>query len=135
MNPAADTNKNQRLLIVDDDDAVRQVTVEMLSVLGYQSDAVSSGQKALSLLSERDYDLMLLDVAMPTMSGAEVVAELENRSVQMPVILMTGFALSDVADLMESSRPLRTVLSKPFPMKELQAAVENMFELVGESGD
>ncbi len=120
---------NKRLLVVDDDDAVRQVTEEMLSVLGYESESVGSGQKALSKLSERDFDLVLLDVAMPTMSGAEVVAELEQRKVDLPVILMTGFSISDVADLMDSPRSPRAVLSKPFPMKELQAAVEQMFEV------
>ncbi|MFK7914156.1 MAG: response regulator [Pseudomonadales bacterium] len=118
---------SQRLLVVDDDDAVRQVTAEMLAALGYASDTVSSGHKALQQLSEAHYDLMLLDVAMPTMSGAEVVAELDNRALDIPVILMTGFSVSEVADLMASSSTPRAVLSKPFPMKELRAAVESMF--------
>lgn len=116
-----------RLLVVDDDDAVRQVTTEMLSALGYDCDAVSSGQKALARLAEESYDLMLLDVAMPTMSGAEVVAELDSRAVHIPVILMTGFSVSEVSDLVDGDASRRRVLSKPFPMKELRAAVESMF--------
>lgn len=123
--------KEHRLLVVDDDDAVREVTEEMLKMLGYASDSVSSGQKALSRIAEQDYDLMLLDVAMPTMSGAEVVAELESQQLQLPVILMTGFAVSDVADLLENSPTPRSVLSKPFPMKELQNAIEQMFKVAG----
>ncbi|MGI9328509.1 MAG: response regulator [Pseudomonadales bacterium] len=120
---------NKRLLVVDDDDAVRQVTEEMLNVLGYESESVGSGRKALSTLKEKEFDLLLLDVAMPIMSGAEVVAELEQQEVDLPVILMTGFSVSDVADLMDNPRTPRAVLSKPFPMKELQAVVEQMFEV------
>jgi CheY-like chemotaxis protein len=121
----------RRLLVVDDDDAVREVTSEMLTILGYESDAVSSGPKAIKRLREQRYDLLLLDVAMPTMSGAEVVATLDEEDMVVPTILMTGFAESDVSDLIENFESPRAVLSKPFPMKELQAAVEQMFEMAG----
>lgn len=121
----------RRLLVVDDDDAVREVTSEMLAVLGYESDAVSSGPKAIKRLREERYDLLLLDVAMPTMSGAEVVATLDEEDMVVPTILMTGFAESDVSDLIANFESPRLVLSKPFPMKELQAAVEQMFEVAG----
>lgn len=118
---------SQRLLVVDDDDAVREVTVEMLTVMGYSADCVDSGQRALQCLAEERFDLLLLDVAMPTMSGAEVLAALDDLGITIPVILMTGFSASEVADLLERSGPARTLLSKPFPMKELRAAVESVF--------
>ncbi len=130
-----DVAPGRRLLVVDDDDAVREVTTEMLSVLGYESESVSSGPKAIKRLREERYDLLLLDVAMPTMSGAEVVATLADEDLSLPTILMTGFSASDVSDLIENYEAPRTVLAKPFPMKELQAAVEQMFAVTGGQPD
>ena len=122
-----------KLLVVDDDAAVRQVTQEMLAVLGYESESVPSGRMALNIIKDNHFDIMLLDVAMPTMTGAQVVAELEQLNLGLPVILMTGFSISDMAELLENPKSPRGLLSKPFPIKELQAAVEQMFAVAADS--
>jgi CheY-like chemotaxis protein len=60
------------ILVADDDALLRELAIRMLKQLGYYGDAVSSGQAALSILAEKQYDLALIDIQMPHMSGLDV---------------------------------------------------------------
>ena len=104
-----------RILLVDDDTAVRAVTAEALRDLGYDVTEAGSGGAALELLERARVDLMIVDLAMPGMSGAELAQRVRTRRPDMPMLFVTGFAdrgmLSDVSGA--------EVVGKPFAPGEL----------------
>jgi signal transduction histidine kinase len=104
------------ILLVDDDAAVRQVTADMLRELGYQILEAGSGGAALETLSTNSViDLLLIDFAMPGMSGADVTRRVSDRYPLLPVLFMTGYA--DRAALTGISET--QVVGKPFRGEEL----------------
>jgi CheY-like chemotaxis protein len=104
------------ILLVDDDNGVREVTAEMLRGLGYDVLEASSGGAALDLLQrEPKIDLMLIDFAMPGMTGADVARSVHSTKPALPTLFITGYA---------DHRALRGVsethiIGKPFTFDEL----------------
>jgi two-component system cell cycle sensor histidine kinase/response regulator CckA len=116
----------QKILVVDDDEAVRSVTFEMLKRLGFEVTTADSGATALEEASHQSFDLVLLDLAMPNMSGVEVFSSLKALKPESRVIFMTGYSKDEFSDLLSDNEDTTSVLSKPFPMQELKVSVENM---------
>ena len=78
-----------RVLIVDDDEAVCTMLYKVIRSNGIEADTAASGQQALRMVEQKRYDLMLLDVNMPGMDGFEVVQVLRLRGVQMPIMIVS----------------------------------------------
>jgi len=109
---------NRRVLVVDDDTAVREVTATILTEMGFRVIEAGSGGAALEVLDRNDeIDLMLLDFAMPGMNGAEVAREARARRPQLPILFVTGYA--DTTALPGPGD--EGVLRKPFRQEELAA--------------
>lgn len=104
-----------RILLVDDDDAVRQVTADMLYELEYDVVEVGSAGAAFDILESQKIDLLLLDFAMPGMSGAEVAHRVLRRYPKLPIVFVTGYA--DRAQLASISKA--ETIGKPFEVGEL----------------
>jgi PAS domain S-box-containing protein len=103
------------ILLVDDDEAVRETTAQMLEGIGFDVVQVGSGGGALEVLdSDRRIDLLLLDFAMPGMNGAEVAKAASARRPGMPILFVSGYA--DLALIAEAGHP---VIRKPFEEREL----------------
>ncbi len=115
-----------RLLLVDDDPAVREVTGLMLRELGCAVSEAGSGGEALALLERGlEIDLIAADVAMPGMNGPELVRQVRQRQPEIAVLLVTGYAdpsLGDDADGMV------VTLRKPFRRADLARAVERALD-------
>ncbi|MET0985841.1 MAG: response regulator [Steroidobacteraceae bacterium] len=106
----------KRILLVDDDPAVRQVTHAMLTELGCDVLEASSGDTALGMLrTEEDIDLLLADFAMPGMNGAELASLATREHADLPVLIVTGYA--DVDALLDFTA--EAVLRKPFRREQL----------------
>jgi CheY-like chemotaxis protein len=123
--PANDTaprgTTDLRVLVVDDDSAVREVTAGILTDLGYHVIEAGSGGAALELLDcEERIDLMLVDFAMPGMNGAEVAREVRARRPELPVLFVTGYA--DTAALGDADED--GILRKPYVEQELAAKLK-----------
>ena len=116
----------RKILVVDDDEAVRSVTFEMLKRLGFDVTTADSGASALEEVSHQSFDLVLLDLAMPNMSGVEVFTSLKALKPESRVIFMTGYSKDEFSDLLSENEDTTSVLSKPFPMQELKSSIENM---------
>jgi signal transduction histidine kinase/CheY-like chemotaxis protein len=114
------------VLVVDDDHAVRAVTVEMLRDLGYEVAQAADGAAALALLAELPAapDLILLDYAMPGMNGLQLARALRDRGISVPVALVTGYA--ELADSTGAESPLDALLRKPFTIQELDAMLARL---------
>ena len=110
-----------RVLVVDDDPAVREVTVQMLRQIGYGVTEADSGQAALDALARGEvYDLMLIDVAMPGLSGVETVRRARQRWPGLRVLYVTGYADFAGAEQRAGDDPL---IKKPFRLAGLRSEV------------
>ena len=83
------TNK---VLIVDDDDAVLNMLYKVIKSNGIEADTCSSGESALDLVSKQIYDLILLDINMQGMDGFQVVETLRKQGIKTPIIILSGRA-------------------------------------------
>jgi len=86
-----------RIMVVDDDDHVRSVTVSILEKHGHGVTSFANGRDALTSFGEVECDLVLSDVMMPEMDGVELLGHVRERDPSVPVILMTAFADLKVA--------------------------------------
>jgi signal transduction histidine kinase/ActR/RegA family two-component response regulator len=107
------------VLVVDDDAAVRQVTVEMARDLGCEVAQATGGEQALALIGDLTSapTLILLDYAMPGMNGLQLARALRERGIRAPIALITGYAELSEADIAEAQ--LAGLLRKPFTIGEL----------------
>jgi signal transduction histidine kinase/CheY-like chemotaxis protein len=124
LDPATDRpdsdSPGERVLVIDDDPAVRRFVVDCLEGLGYQVDEAGAGEDGLRRLSEARPDLIIVDYAMPGMSGVDVVKQAQVLAPGLPVILATGYADMEAVDaVMEPDNVLR----KPFRIDDLALAV------------
>jgi PAS domain S-box-containing protein len=115
------------ILVVDDDDDVRELAVHMLGELGYQVHEAPNGRAALSVLAQdQGIDLLLVDYAMPGMTGIELIAEARLTRKDLPAILVTGYA--DAMSLDVAALP---VLRKPFTRAKMAAEVRSALSMTG----
>ncbi len=113
----------QRILLVEDNDAVRELAGEFLSEHGYGMVAVADAESALPYLeSATRFDLLLSDIGLPGMDGRALVDRARALFPNLPVIMITGYAgaAMDRADFLAARM---NILPKPFSLKELLAAV------------
>jgi signal transduction histidine kinase/ActR/RegA family two-component response regulator len=127
--PAAFTASSlpaELILIVDDDHAVRQVTVEMARDLGCEVVQAASGEQALALLDKllKPPRFVLLDYAMPMMNGLQLAQALRERGMTSPIALVTGYAELSEGDI--AAGRLAGLLRKPFTIRELQVLLTQL---------
>jgi two-component system, cell cycle response regulator CpdR len=114
-----------RILLAEDEEAMRTYLARALQNAGYDVVAVDRGTAALPLLTEQHFDLLLSDIVMPEMDGIELAQRCAEVSPKTKVMFITGFA----AVTLKASReaPQARVLSKPFHLKDLVMEVERIF--------
>ena len=108
------------VLLVEDDDSVRELIGRALRANGFEVMAAASGEEALDLEPTRHVDLVLSDVSLANQNGFEVANQIRRRSPHIPIVLMSGYddqAVAEAAHLDISS----TILQKPFAMADLLA--------------
>lgn len=111
-----------RILITDDDATSCQLFAQVLKAEGYTVDWVQSGEDALTQLKKGEYDVLLIDVRLPGMSGLEVTRTVRTFDQSLPVIVMTGFGSMETA--VEAIREgAFDYISKPMNLEELKATV------------
>jgi PAS domain S-box-containing protein len=111
--------RDARILVVDDDTALLQITVKTLLALGYTVAATSDGQTALARLQAEPFDLLLTDVVMPGMDGPTLAARARQVDPKLKVLYISGFAALQGIDLNDEH-----VLEKPFRSSTLEVAVQ-----------
>jgi PAS domain S-box-containing protein len=116
--------RRARVLVVDDNEDVRDVIVAYLDVLGYRALQAASGQDALELLEGGvgSVDLLMADYAMPGMSGTELARAVRGKWPELPVIVITGYADATGFD---DQFDQAILLRKPFRINELGTAIEH----------
>ena len=115
-----------RILLAEDDDAMRSYLSRALEKAGYDVTAVDRGTSAIPLLEDDHYDLLLSDIVMPEMDGIELAQKCNDISPATKVMFITGFAAVTLKASKE--QPRAKVLSKPFHLRDLVLEVERVFE-------
>jgi PAS domain S-box-containing protein len=111
-----DAGPPSRILVVDDNSAVRTITAIMLRTLGHDAIEAAGGDDALDLLEhDRRFDLLIVDLAMPNMQGDEFVAKARELIPSLPALFVTGYAEPGRM----RQRPEDTILKKPFRRAQL----------------
>ena len=106
------------ILVVDDDDRIRELLRRYLSQLGYRVTTSPDGEKARQLLEQLMFDLVVLDVMMPKMDGFELLQHIRQRDKTTPVILLT--ARGESSDRIEGLKiGADDYIAKPFEPEEL----------------
>lgn len=106
------------VLLVEDDDPVRELIGRALAANGFEVISAASGEEALDLEDGRHVDLLLSDVMLPNQNGFQVANQIHRRSPHIPVVFMSGYydqAVAEAANLDITS----TILQKPFAMADL----------------
>jgi two-component system cell cycle response regulator CpdR len=114
-----------RILLAEDDEAMRTYLARALENAGYEVVGVDRGTEALPYLHNEHFDLLLSDIVMPEMDGIELAQRCAEISPRTKVMFITGFA----AVTLKASRdtPQAKVLSKPFHLRDLVLEVQRVF--------
>src|SRR5579875_2644255 len=84
-----------RILIIDDESAIRESLETLLSLEGYTVETAENGELGLERIAEQPFDLVLLDLALPGRNGLEILGTLREREANLPVIMITAFGTVD----------------------------------------
>lgn len=114
-----------RILLAEDEDAMRTYLARALENAGYEVIAVDRGTAALPWLETGEIDLLLSDIVMPEMDGIELAQRCAEMSPNTKVMFITGFAAVSLKASREA--PQAKVLSKPFHLRDLVMEVERVF--------
>ena len=114
-----------RILLAEDEEAMRTYLARALENAGYEVEAVDRGTAALPLLESSHFDLLLSDIVMPEMDGIELAQRCSEISPGTKVMFITGFAAVSLKASREA--PQAKVLSKPFHLRDLVLEVQRMF--------
>lgn len=107
-----------RVLIVDDEDDFRETIVKRLNARKIQSEGAASGVKALEILKDKDFDVIVLDVKMPDMDGIETLRHIKKMKPEIEVIMLTGHASVEFG-LKGMQLGAFDYVMKPAPLNEL----------------
>jgi CheY-like chemotaxis protein len=111
---------DERVLVIEDDDGVRRFIVDCLQSLGYVVTEASDGVEGLDRLRAETPELLIVDYAMPGLTGVDVIKQSRSAAPNLPIILATGYADMDaVHRVVDASQVLR----KPFQIGDLETAV------------
>ena len=115
---------SERVLVVEDDRATRLGLTELVRSWGYVAESAADGEEALQRLQSRDYDVVLLDIVLPKMSGIDVMESLRRERPQALgcIIVVTGLDIREIRTLFPS---VHETLSKPVIPNRLRQAVRS----------
>ncbi|MBI5302715.1 MAG: response regulator transcription factor [Chloroflexi bacterium] len=123
----APTQSAPRLLVVDDDDNVRQPIAKFLQLKGCRVDQVSSGEEALQRVAGETYDLMIVDLVLPGMSGSEIMRRARELRHDLLIVVLTAHASAESAILAVKLNAVDYLL-KPCKSEDLYLVIARAME-------
>jgi CheY-like chemotaxis protein len=110
-----------RILLVDDEAAMRELLTLVLELDGHEVLSASNGNDALDALAQGNFDLVLTDLVMPVRDGIDTIKEIRQRFPQLRIIAMSGGSRNNAGDALETARQIGATrtLQKPFSNQQL----------------
>jgi two-component system response regulator MprA len=123
-----------RVLVVDDEPAVRRALERALKLESYEVELAADGEQALDALVQSPVDAVVLDIAMPRLDGLEVVRRMRHAGDRTPVLMLTARdAIDDRVEGLDVGAD--DYLVKPFALRELQARLRALIRRTGDGSD
>ncbi len=121
---------DKRLLVVDDEEFIRQTIADVVRDYGCIADIARDGREAIALIKANRYDLVISDIKMPYATGYEVFSATREIDSSIPVILMTAFGYDPDHSIVRANREgLNAVLSKPFKVDQLIQEIQKALKV------
>jgi len=117
------------VLVVDDEQDIRDASERILSRAGYQVQKASRGDQAMDIINKDSVDIVLLDLKMPGMDGLEVLARIREQNTQIQVIVITGYATVETA-IEAMKQGAYDFIPKPFEPDQLRIVVHRAWEKI-----
>jgi len=112
-----------RVLVAEDDDAVREFVGRALAHVGHEVETVGDGRGALDRLRVEDYDLLITDIVMPGLDGIALALKVAKEKPDMAILLMTGYA-AERQRAHNLEELIHRVIAKPFTLRQICDAAE-----------
>src|ERR1041385_4626706 len=118
---------NLKILIVEDEDALRTIVQHELTAHGYEVEAAEDGEVAMQMLGKKTYDMAILDIYMPNMDGMEVLKQIREKNLAKKVIMLTGV---DELKVARDSLALgaNDFITKPYDINNLVACIKRVMK-------
>jgi signal transduction histidine kinase len=122
--PPNTASSGRTVLVVDDEDLVRDVVARMVEDLGYAAVTAADGRTALDVVAHQPVDVVLVDLTMPRMSGADVIAALRERRPSLPIVVCSGYDRDGRGPVQADA-----YLPKPFRIDALERTLAKLLPL------
>ena len=118
----------QAILVIDDDQAIREMLRQTLNAAGYRATTVASGREGGHLLKHELFALVIIDIFMPGRDGLEMIVEISKRHPGLPIVAISGGGSLTPEKSLEIARFMgaRAVLPKPFTSEQLLSAIKTL---------
>ena len=113
----------KRILIVDDDEQIRQLLVDYFQRLGYEVTSAANGTEALGKLSQNDIDCIISDLIMPDMDGLELLKQVRAQNLKIPFLIITGYPTIETA-IEVIKHGAYDYIAKPVQLDDVRIKVE-----------
>lgn len=118
-------NQGTKVLIVEDEEKTRQLMIDTLSALGYNTFGARDGEEALTLLDQQKMDLVITDIKMPRLNGLSLLESIKAKDANLPVLLITGYNFNYTME-QALQKGADGFLAKPFRIRKIEEAMENL---------
>lgn len=116
-----------RVMVVDDEENIREVLSNYLESMNYEVDTAEDGQDALNKFSKGDFDLIISDLLMPNIDGLELLKRVRNIDKEVIFLMITGYpSIETAVDAIKKGA--YDYITKPFHMEDVKLRIERAFE-------
>jgi two-component system response regulator PilR (NtrC family) len=116
-----------RVMVVDDEENIREVLSNYLESMNYEVDTAEDGQDALNKFSKGDFDLIISDLLMPNVDGLELLKRVRNIDKEVIFLMITGYpSIETAVDAIKKGA--YDYITKPFHMEDVKLRIERAFE-------
>ena len=116
--------ENYKILIVDDEEGMRQIFKKALSLEGFYTDTVGTGEEAIKLLNNDNYNLAFIDLKLPDISGVEIIKNIDTEKIY--TVMITAFATVETA-VNAMKLGARDYIKKPFDINDVISIVKRQY--------
>lgn len=117
--------KSAKVLVIDDDDRVREALVGMLNLAGHNTDYAVNGNEAMAKMERENFDLVFTDLSMPEVDGWAVAGEIRRRWPEVKIVMVTGYAVP--TETVKRHREfVNEIISKPIRFDDISATVNQV---------
>ena len=121
VRPAGDVQGRARVLVVDDEETIRNLLSKTLALADYEVDVAADGRMAIDRMRIINYDLLITDLRMPGVDGLSVIREARRLNAGLPVLIVTGYS-TEASAIEAINLGVQGYLTKPFRVPRVLAA-------------